>query len=484
MRLGEILVGRGLVSVAQVEAAVQRQHEQGGRLGENLIAMGLLTQAQLDDVLDVTPPSPQTVEATGIAHGNLMNLMLKFMHQQSLETLPDLSAAMKLPQAVIQELMSDAIQRKLVQALGSINVGIVQVIRYSLSERGRVAALEAITQNLYIGPAPVPLAAYQTQILRQKITNEVLDRQALESCFKGLVIPDHFLRKLGPAINAGRTLLLFGPAGNGKTTIATRIANLFRHVIYVPYAVEIDGQIMKVHDHSLHKPAVSKGELSVMTNAARLRREGFDERWAACKRPVGVAGGELTLEMLDLQFNDTSKFYEAPLHVKSLNGVFVVDDFGRQQVSPEHLLNRWIVPMENRIDYMKLNTGKSFLVPFDVLLIFSTNLSPADLMDPAFLRRIPYKIKLDEPSRADYRRIFDGVSHACGLELPDEVFDYIVARLMHFNCHLAFYQPKFICDQVVEGCKYEGRPARFSRGLVDEALANLYVQIADQGAGA
>ncbi len=402
MRLGEILVGRGLVTLEGIGAATERQRTQGGRLGENLIALGLVTAEQLDSVIHDTPVTPRTLADTGISHGNLLGLMLKFMHLEACEILPDLTERLKLPQNLVQQLLDDAVQRQLMQALGSVTRGIVSYIRYSLSERGRTAALEALSQNLYLGPAPVPLVAFQDQILRQRITNEVLDADALRSSFDGLVVPEHYLRKIGPAINAGRTVLLFGPPGNGKTTIATRVAALFKHVVYIPYAVEIDGQILKVFDPSLHKLAVSEDQATELSAKGGLQKEGFDERWAACKRPVAIAGGELTLEMLDLQFGHDTKFYEAPLHVKALNGVFVIDDFGRQQVSAESLLNRWIVPMESRVDYLKLNTGKSFFLPFDELLIFSTNLQPSDLMDPGLPS--PHSLQ-DQALRADARGI-------------------------------------------------------------------------------
>jgi hypothetical protein len=476
MRLGELLIGWGLATPAQIDEALQYQNTNGGRLGENLVALGILTEAQLASVINSAPVPPSTVGETGIVSRNLLNLLLKLMYIESLSTPTELSRRMKLSHRIVEALLADATQLRFVMAAGSAGESGLAV-RYALGEQGKAAARDALDQNLYLGPAPVSLAVYQEQIQLQRIGNEMLREDSLRQGFAGLVVPDHYFEKLLPAINAGRTILLFGPPGNGKTTLSSRIATVFRDVVYIPYAIDVGGQIIKVFDESLHKPIAPESETRPAAHASPFAdRDRFDERWVACKRPVAVAGGELTLDMLDLQYNANTKFYDAPLHMKALNGMLLIDDFGRQKFHPSELLNRWIVPMENQIDYLKLDSGASFSIPFDELVIFSTNLNPSDLMDPAFLRRIPYKIKLFSPTRAEYWQIFEAVAKSYGLTLSEPVFDLVVQRLEKQH-GLAYYQPKFICQQVVESCRSFDRPIALTLGGALAALSNLYYDI-------
>lgn len=473
MLIGDILIAQGLVTKEDVAAALEKQRAEGGILGDHLIAMGKLDRADLDRVMQSAPPSPKTLADTGLSIGDLLNLVSKAMYNGA-ETPSGIGNILKLSTRIIQLILEQAQERKMVDILGSAGGGLASELRYSLTEKGRQWAVDALAQNQYFGPAPVPLAAFVERIQRQRITNERVDREAIERAFDSMIINPEFVHRIGPAINSGRSILLYGPPGNGKTSVSERIGSLFNDTIYIPHCFEVEGQIIKVYDPGIHKSLERKvGE----GRSTTLRRQDFDPRWVPCRRPFIVTGGELTLEMLDLSFNTMAKFYEAPLHIKALGGIFTIDDFGRQIVSPEALLNRWIVPLESRVEYLKLHTGKSFQLPFDELVVFSTNLEPRDLMDPAFLRRIPYKLEVGGPSPEEYRQIFKLVAKAFELEATDEVIDHVIHHLrVEHDFPLASYQPKFLVDQVRSACKFEGIPPEIRLDLVKMALGNLFTK--------
>lgn len=422
------------------------------------------------------PKAPKKLSDVGYDPNLILQLIGKGMYQENLETAIQFSKALKLPTNIVEEALQALTNRKQVESIGmtSNSTGGMGTLRYILTTAGKNFVQDALNQNHYFGPAPVPLDAYCHQVREQAIGNERVSPEDIEKSFSDIVVPAEFTRQLGPAVNSGMSILIYGPAGNGKTTVAEKVAHIFAAVVYIPHAIEVNGAIIKIFDSSVHTSVEIENP---PVERRSLIREMVDKRFVPCKRPVVTTGGELNLEMLDLKFNEISKFYEAPLHIKALNGTFIIDDFGRQQVSPEELLNRWIVPLQSRIDFLKLHSGKSFELPFDELVIFSTNLAPNDLMDPAFLRRIPYKLETKDPSLEAFKAIYDGVARKEGFELTDEIFDFTVRQITEVSeKSLAAYQPKFIIDQVKAACKYQGAPLSFTKKYVAEGLANLYVQ--------
>ena len=476
MRLGDLLIQAKLVTIEQVSAALEIQAVHGGRLGDHLITSGALTKPQLDRFLHRMPSEPADIEATKLDPTDLLGILLKLVYTEHLETIRSFVEALKLPYHIIIDLVQMAIDRHLLRTLGTRDSSNPLDMCYVFTEEGRRWVLDALQQMRYAGPAPVTLEEFTAQINLQKVTNELVTFERIRIGLGTLTVEDAIIEQAGPALNSGRAMLLYGPPGNGKTSVALSFSSVFNDVIYVPYAVSVEGQIMRVYDPSLHimlkpEPSDANDPMSF------VRREEYDLRWVPCKRPFVVTGGELTLEMLDLAFDHAANFYEAPLHVKALGGCFVIDDFGRQLVSPTSLLNRWIVPLESRVDYLKLHTGKSFSIPFEELVIFSTNLEPEDLMDPAFLRRLPYKIEIGAPSLDHYRRIFEKECARQAIPLPPEQFDTIVYKVIHEKgLELAAFQPRFIVDQVVATCRFMKDPAHFEPRFIDYALDNLRVK--------
>ncbi|MEX0922152.1 MAG: AAA family ATPase [Rhodovibrionaceae bacterium] len=472
MRIGELLIAQGLVNEGDVEQARQRQVELGGRLGQNLVDIGALTQEQLDSFLYAVPPEPGRIEDLDLGEGTLQALLLKTILMRKLETTEQIGRALHVSNAVAAEALTLAAENKLLEILGTTEAAFGSQYRYGLTVQGRAFANDALELSKYVGPVPVSLIDYCDRIRRQKINNEPVNKQRIEESFSDLIVPPRLLNELGPAINSGRSMLLYGAPGNGKSSLAERIGDAFRNTIFVPHCFEVDGEIIKVFDPTLHH-VLEGADGNGKGGRSSLQREGYDRRWVPVQRPLVTVGGELTLEMLDLQYEASSGFYEAPMHIKALNGIMMIDDFGRQLVPAEQLLNRWIIPLERRIDYLKLHTGKSFELPFDSLVVFSTNLSPSALMDPAFLRRIPYKVEIHGPDEKDYRTIFAAVAKAASVPLEKATQDFVIAYLSRGHVPLAAYHPKFITDQVVAACKFEDRELGYHEDLVKRALQNL-----------
>ncbi len=474
MKLGNILVAKGLVTAEQINQAIEHQNQNGGRLGDSIIALGLLAKEQIEKVLADAPQAPITVADTGIDPLFLLELAIKGMYSENLETASSIAEALKLSSTIVNQVLQEAKDRKLIESLTSASSGgSMAELRMNLTRAGREWAVDAMTRGQYFGPAPVSLPDYQDRIMRQRVSNEHVTRQRLDEAFEGLVMTERFVSRLGPAVNSGNAILMYGPAGNGKTTVAEIVGKIFQNVIYVPYCVDIDGEIMKVFDPTVHRQVADVPEQQGGTN---LRRSRVDLRWVPCYRPMVITGGELTIEMLDLKFNPVAKIYEAPLHIKALNGTFLIDDFGRQRAKPEDILNRWIVPLNSRVDYLTTHAGKSITIPFDEIVIFSTNMHPDDLMDPAFQRRISYKLETVEPPEPLFRKVFIGMAQKIGLQLTQEIYTQVINGVRENEAPLAYFQPKFIVEQVLASCKFEGIKPQFTTENVADALANLFIK--------
>lgn len=472
MPLGQILLDRNVVDPEQLEAARHRQKVSGGSLAESLVAIGAVSRHELDAILAEVPQQPLEPADTGLDAQFLLLFVLKTLYVYGQDTARQLAETTRLHDDVIDAILQDAKDKRLVEVLG-LTTARPQVYRWSLSDLGRKWAIDALEQCQYTGPAPVPLADYQVQVVKQSIANERVTPESLERALAHLVLPPGTVGRMGPAVNSGRAILFYGAPGNGKSSFAEAIGRSFTQTIFIPHAVHVDGQIIKIFDPTVHEPCAAPtadGDDAGSSSVAQ------DPRWVRCRRPVILTGGELTLEMLDLTFDPVSKYYEAPAHIKAVGGLFIIDDFGRQRVRPQDLLNRWILPLERRVDFLTLHTGKKLQMPFDQLVVFSTNFPPKELMDEAGLRRIPYKFHMAAPTRDEYETIFFRVCDSRNIEVPPEVLAYLFGTFYPATgTPVSCAHPRFLMDHVVARCNFAAEPPRLTLELLCEALQNLVV---------
>jgi len=419
------------------------------------------------------PKAPKKLAELGIDVTLLREIMLKTILRRNLENVIAIADAMRISVPIAQELIEITREFNMIETLGASRYEDPKHLRYKLTEMGRQAALDALSQSEYFGAVPVPLEDYKAQVEAQSIRDALVSKDALEGSMGHLIINDQMFGHLGPAVNSPRSVLFYGPPGNGKSSIADGIRNAYTDNIYVPEFIEYAGNVISLFDPLIH----TRIEEEVQDQTAlRLAGDGHDKRYILCQRPTVITGGELTMDMLDLNFNPVSRTYQAPLQLKSSGGVFIVDDLGRQSTPPQTLINRWIVPMESGFDILTLQSGQKFTVPFDTKVMFSTNFAPNKIFDAAALRRIHYKIFIGNPDRDDFIKIFLLTVKRYPIEFKEDVLTHLLVNLFpEVDNEYAAYQPKFLIEQMISACRYEGIEPQMSVGLVDRAWEHLFI---------
>jgi hypothetical protein len=423
--------------------------------------------------LAFAPTEPETLADTGLPASAVESLILKIIYFRGDLYGQDLSIAIGLKFSVIQDLVESLKLKHHIQVKRSLGMGSVGAV-FGLTDSGRALTREMLESSQYAGPAPVPLAQYIEQVQRQRPEEGWLTKGALTKALSGMVITEHVLSQVGPAISCGNSMLVYGKPGDGKTYLIESLNNLDGGGVFVPYAIECQGNIVRVFDPVYHQPIEDGEELSVMAVA---QESSFDRRWSKCRRPFIVSGGELTLDMLDLRYNETSKVYEAPFQLKANNGIYLIDDFGRKIAAPAEVLNRWIVPMERRVDYLSFMTGGKMTVPFEAFLVFSTNLRPHDLGDEAFLRRIQYKMLLRGPALNEFVRIFENNCAAKNLPFKREMLDAFIDKRYRESgkvfrrCH-----PRDLLTHAINLIHFEKLPYKLTADILDRAFESCFVQ--------
>lgn len=459
--------------------------ERSGTLTEDVTLLGDAPPTD-EEALPVSgstyvPRVPQRWEDLGLDLPFIFDLALRTIYTRGHITGGELAAEMAVPFAVINPVFQAMRKQSLIDIVAQKgNSGDASFVYAIKPPKGEDALRDALDKTTYIGPAPVPFADYVESVMAQTIKRLVVTRRSIRRAFEDLIITDSAFNEIGPAINSAQSIFFFGYPGNGKTSVAERITRLMGDAIYVPHAVEANGQIIKVFDPIQHTPIQDENQQPA---AETILKRGlqYDQRYVNVKRPTIVVGGELTMPMLDLKYNTVGKYYEAPLQMKANGGIFMIDDFGRQQVRAMDLLNRWIVPLEKKYDYLNTITGTKVEVPFDQLLIFSTNLDPSQLADEAFLRRIKFKIEIRDPDEAQYRRIWELVCNSKRVEFDTRGVDYLIEKWYKPTGRpFRMCQPRDILDQMMSIAKYNMERVNFSPDLIDAACATYFIQASNK----
>jgi len=422
------------------------------------------------------PPPPKSFKDLDIGFDLVLKLILKHLFVGGALRTDKLAMRLAIPISLLEEPIQFLRTEALIEARSDGSSTISGLLEYSLLDRGRQRALAYMDENSYCGPVPVSINAYRQQVSIQTVKSQVIDQHRVSEVFKNIVIKESTLTKIGAAINSGKSIFIYGPAGVGKSFLASLMVKLLYGDIVIPHAVLVEGQIVRVFDKANHVQVEEEAVALEASSTIHQAPKSYDERWVCCQRPVIFTGGELGLSMLDLQYQPDTRFYEAPLQMKANGGIFMIDDLGRQEVDSTLLLNRWIVPLENGIDYLSLHTGNKFQIPFDVIPVFATNLRPKDLADEAFLRRLGYKIGIDFLSEDEYRKVFAQYCMANDLKYEDAYVDYLLSQ--HYqptDTPLVACHPRDLICQIIDYTLYEGKKPYISEPLLSQAWGTYFV---------
>jgi len=445
-----------------LDEALRRVHE----LAEATVRAPLKPAAPAPVDGEFYPVEPRSLLEARLTETEVESLVLKYLLSRGDASGRSIAEQVKLPMALVEPLLANM---KRDQLLGHRGAAAMNDYVFQLTDVGRERARRMVTHCTYFGSAPVSLGDYVASVAAQSLYQQHPTEADLKRAFEDLLIDPKLLRRLGPAINSGRGLFLFGSAGNGKTSIAERITRCFGKYIWIPRALGIDGEIIRLFDPSNHQ------EAPLPPGSGLLDEGQIDKRWVRILRPTIIVGGELTMDSLEVTLNTSTGISEAPMQLKSNCGTLVIDDFGRQRMTTDELLNRWIVPLEKRHDYLNLANGKKIQVPFDQLIVFSTNLEPKDLVDEAFLRRIPYKIEATNPSEEAFRELFRLMAPKVGCEYDEDAVQYLVDRYYKaVNRPMRCCQPRDLLLQVRNHCLYQNLPSKMTRENIDFAVENYF----------